>query len=845
MALLTLAWKSWRRGHDLAERVTVLERRIAELAPAAPVVAAPAVEVEVPAPVAEEPVAAAPAATEEPAAAPRRWGLAGLETAIAERWMVWLGGLALALGGLFLAGWAIDQGWLGARARIAGAAGLGLALLALAERARDRRAEPLARPDAVPAALAAGGLATLYGTTLAAHLFYALIGPGPGFALLALVAVCGIGLALRFGPLVALLGTLGAYAAPLAVAAGDPAPWPLFLFLAVLAPALTLLARLTGWTWLLWLHLAGLVGWQVVTTLDGQIDAAWGGPALHLLLAGGAAAGMLLPSRRWHEPASRWHLLALAVIALTAAILLLFHAIVGDQPSAVVAALVVLSVLVVAVVALAAGPFWLAATVAGVDVLAAASWRLLQLDIPTTQWRDPSVGLEPLLWLAPEAVPVATALTICAAAYAATGAWLARQGRQPGFWAGLAVAVPLAALALAHARLTGFAVSPGYATLALGLAAIALGAAHWSAGRPGQEPALAAYALGVVGALALGATLALEHAALTVTLAVLLPACAWIGNRLELAALRRVAAPLAVVVLTRLVLAADLPVPSGEHGWFWLGYAYAVPAICFWLAARWFARAADDPLAALLQGGALLAWLLLATQCIARAARPDGIGEPFGLAEAGLNATAWLASAWVLLRWWRREPGARLPPLAAPLLIAAAALVVVGNNLLFANPVLTGEPVGERAILNLLLPAFGLPAALALAIARELTLLERPLPARAMALGGQALALVWLTLEVRHAFQGSSLDGPTSDGELLAWSAAWLAYSGLLLAVGLRAGSRSLRATALVVASLALAKAFLFDLGELTGLYRAASFLALGLALIAVGWLYRRFVAAT
>ena len=826
--------------------MTALERQIAMLAPAAPV-AAP--ELAAAAPVAEQPAGEAPpeapAATEEPAPAPapRRWGLAGLETAIAERWMVWLGGLALALGGLFLAGWAIDQGWLGARARIAGAAGLGLALLALAERARDRRAQP-ARPDAVPAALAAGGLATLYGTTLAAHLFYALIGPGPGFALLALVAVSGIGLALRFGPLVALLGTLGAYAAPLAVAAGDPAPWALFLFLAVLAPALTLLARLTGWTWLLWLHLAGLVGWQVVATLGGQIDTAWGAPALHLLLAGGAAAAVLLPSRRWHEPAGRWHRLALAVIVATSASLLLAHAIIGDQPVAVIAALIVLSALVVAVVALAAGPFWLAATVAGVDLLAAASWRLLLLDMPTTQWRDPSVGLEPLLWLAPEAVPVATALAICAAAYAAVGAWLARQGRQPGFWAGLAVAVPLAALALAHARLTGFAVSPGYATIALGLAAIALGAAHWSAGRAGQEPALAAYALGVVGALALGATLALEHAALTVTLAVLLPACAWIGNRLGLAALRRVAAPLAAVVLTRLVLAADLPVPSADQGWFWLVYGYGVPAVCLWLAARWFARAADDPLAALLQGGALLAWLLLATQLIARAARPDGAGALFGLGEAGFNATAWLASAWVLLRWWRQEPLARLPPLAAPVLIAAAAVVVLGHNLIVANPVLTGEPVGERAILNLLLPAFGLPAALALAAARELGLLGRPMPARVMALGGQALALVWLTLEVRHAFQGSVMDGPTSDGELLAWSAAWLAFSGLLLAVGLRTGSRSLRGTALVVASLALAKAFLFDLGELTGLYRAASFLALGLALIAVGWLYRRFVAA-
>ena len=47
---------------------------------------------------------------------------------------------------------------------------------------------------------------------------------------------------------------------------------------------------------------------------------------------------------------------------------------------------------------------------------------------------------------------------------------------------------------------------------------------------------------------------------------------------------------------------------------------------------------------------------------------------------------------------------------------------------------------------------------------------------------------------------------------------------------------------ALAVAGIAVLQAFLFDLGELEGLYRAASFLGLGLCLIAIGWLYRRFV---
>ena len=757
---------------------------------------------------------------------------------------MWLGGLALALGGLFLAGWAIDQGWLGTRARIAAAAALGLALLALAERAHDRRSDPAARPDAVPAALAAGGLGTLYGATLAAHLFYELIGRGPGFALLALVSVCGVGLALRFGPLVALVGTLGAYAAPLVVATAAPAPWPIFLFLAVLAPTLVAVARLAGFTWLLWLHLAGMIAWQLGMAAADQTATTVGAPSLHLFLAGGSAAAALLPWRRWHESASARLWQALSLITASSAVLLLLHAIAAGQPPAVITALVALSTVSVVAVALAERPIRLAAFVAGIDMLAAASWQLLPSDLPTSQWRDPSVGLEPIFWIAPEAAPVVTALAVCAGAYAMIGAMVAGRGRQPGFWAGLAVAIPLLALALAHARLTGLAVSPGYSVVALALAALALAAARWSAGRAGQEPAVAAYALGVVGALALGAALALERAALTVTLATLLPASAWIGARLNLAALRRLAWPLALIVLARLALDADLPLLAADHAPLWLIYAYGVPAVCFWLAARWFARAPADPLATLLHAGALVAWVLLAAQLVAVTVRPAVTGQGFDLAEAGLDATAWLATAWAMLRWWRREPEARLPPIAAAVLIAAAALVVLGHNSLLANPVLTGEPVGEAPLWNLLLAAFGLPALLTLATARELALVRQSLLARVVGTVGQALGLIWLTLEVRHAFQGSVMNGPTSDGELLAWSAAWLGWAGLLLAIGIRNASRPLRATALVVASLALAKAFLYDLGELTGLYRAASFLALGLALIAVGWLYRRFVAA-
>jgi len=63
-----------------------------------------------------------------------------------------------------------------------------------------------------------------------------------------------------------------------------------------------------------------------------------------------------------------------------------------------------------------------------------------------------------------------------------------------------------------------------------------------------------------------------------------------------------------------------------------------------------------------------------------------------------------------------------------------------------------------------------------------------------------------------------------------------------LLALGIRQHQRALRRSALVIAGLVTGKAFLVDMADLTGLWRVLSFLGLGLALIALGAIYRRFV---
>ena len=72
----------------------------------------------------------------------------------------------------------------------------------------------------------------------------------------------------------------------------------------------------------------------------------------------------------------------------------------------------------------------------------------------------------------------------------------------------------------------------------------------------------------------------------------------------------------------------------------------------------------------------------------------------------------------------------------------------------------------------------------------------------------------------------------------------WLAYAAALLALALKTGSASLRYVSLGVLMVTAAKVFMVDTASLTGLYRVASFLGLGLSLVGIGYLYQRFVFA-
>ena len=136
-------------------------------------------------PPASVPPARAPAASATPAPGP-----IGFEERFGTRWVVWVGGVALALGGVFLVRYTIQQGLIGPGVRIALGALLAVALVAVGEWAR--RKETLSGLPGIPSAhipsvLTAAGTTVAYATVYAAYALYGFLPPAAAFLLLGVV----------------------------------------------------------------------------------------------------------------------------------------------------------------------------------------------------------------------------------------------------------------------------------------------------------------------------------------------------------------------------------------------------------------------------------------------------------------------------------------------------------------------------------------------------------------------------------------------------------------------------------------------------------------------------------
>jgi uncharacterized membrane protein len=163
-------------------------------------------------------------------------------------------------------------------------------------------------------------------------------------------------------------------------------------------------------------------------------------------------------------------------------------------------------------------------------------------------------------------------------------------------------------------------------------------------------------------------------------------------------------------------------------------------------------------------------------------------------------------------------------------------------SMLYHNPLWAAQWVGPLPLLNLLPLAYAPPLATLWLLGRIGVEDERAERMRKLA---PALPIALLAFSLlRQMFEGAILSNPgVTSGEDIARSVlAVLLGIGFLL-WGIARKSRDWRILSLAVMIAAVGKVFLLDAAGLDGLARIGSFLALGLSLIGIGWLYSRFLA--
>lgn len=722
-----------------------------------------------------------------------------LESLIGARLPVWIGAVALVVAGFFLVRYAVEIGLLTPAVRTILAALFAVILIGASEAAR--RIPALAEDPRIAQALAGAGIASSYATLYIAAALYHLIGPLPAFVLMVGVTALGLFLALRHGPPTAVLALAGGFVAPLVAGYDAAGIGPLLVYLGLFTAALFGLAIHRGWGWLA--LAATVVGFGWVNFLLVALEP--------VLLTGPAAFVIALALAAT---------LALPRAGITSAWL---------RTAPLVAGLVQLLVFAPALQFDGfAWSFYL--------ILAAAALILAWRDARHLPGALAALGLALALLaaalVAPDQHATFIAAPVLALLFAAPGLILLDRARS---WAvialgGIAGPVLLANL-IEPARLADW----HWAILELVAAALAF-LASWRrrTATDSFDPGLigGALAAAILFATAAGQLVAIEWIGAIFAIATLSLGL-WARHTGDRALLTLPALGIAVILIAAadplvdyLVLLAESLAGEGVTAPLLPGLAEALRALLPLIAtialltadSRQFGRLRNAALGIGLTAALLLLYHLAK---LPLAIASDIRFENLGFIERAAITHALFAAAFALRT--------RRPAIALPLLGLALGRLL-WFDLLVLNPVFVAQQV----------TLFPLALHFGLAGFWLYRFVPQPLATRAAI----AAALLATLAAVRQAAHGAIITGPIGTGENYGYSIALLLLALTGLTLGISSGSRDLRLAGLGLLTFVTLKVFLIDAAALDGLLRILSFLGLGVALIGIGWVYRRFLAA-
>lgn len=796
-------------------------------------------------------------ATTAPAAAAKAARQSEVETALGTRWAVWVGGIALALGGLFLIRYTIEAGIFGPEVRLALAALLGLVLVGGGEFIRRTGFKVPVEGVAgayIPAILTAAGAFILFGTVYAAHAVYGFVGPAFAFTVLGAIGVATIAAALVHGQALAGIGLVGSMATPALVSSQAPNPWALFVYLAIVLAATAAIARMRDWKFLIAAAFFGTGAWTIAYMM-----AAPGTDLPVILFIDAVTLAVLafvwLGSRGGEAETAKngfdWPSIVPGVFVAFSALGLSVDTTLVAAGGALPGAAVLVALVATALYRPRALPLLHAAGVVSVMIY-------LGIIPPATigsELSQGNIGFDgmPVAAGNPWTLHIGIGLGLV---FIGAGFWAARRFAataqvRAACWAAWAVAAPLVVLLTLWLAYGNLDRDLAYAAVAALLVVVFAAGGEWIA-RAEQPPlkgdiavSFALCGSALAGLLMLHMAFGSGWTTILVGVAAIVPALAtrwrsypvlgWISVGAVVAVLGRVAFDPTIVGAASLT---TTPVFN------WLLPGYGVPALAFGFAAWQLARTTNGRPRLAMEAGAAL-FVLLTIAMLVRHAMHGGVIDtgPVTLAEQAIYTLIAIGAGAMLVAIDMRSPSSvlRYGSMAAGVVSVA---FIVFQHFLVLNPLFTDESTGQIPVFNLLFLAYLLPAIAAGGLALYARYKRPPWYAQMLAVVAALLVFAYATLSVRRAFKGEFIGLWSGLGQLetYTYSALWLVIGVVLLTAGVWLKSQVLRIASAALIAIAVVKVFLFDMSELEGVLRALSFIGLGAVLIGIGLFYQRLL---
>lgn len=798
----------------------------------------------------DEPVVAA-AAVQPPDATPEAFvftksRVGALGAWLLANWFVAIAALSLALAGVFLVKYGVEQGILPPTARVLSALTLGLLLIGAGEWARRRGGDSVGY---LPSTFSGAGLAAIFMAVFSARQMYGLIGVETAFVGFVLTAGLSVLLGWTHGPFLTAIGLIGATAAPFATGGGDgPPPWLMLYFGGVAALGLIVDAvRRSAWISALALILTTVAAAALIF-LDPDLRAPLLGFAAIVFLTSVLAPTLTLSPTHTGPMMLAWahqqgpsglpefptRLAAAGAGILAVAVVIASGAGAVEFWIALIAGMAGLGAIVLwfrrapalADLTLALGAAILTAVALhgawALDVFTELHKPVLDSFEPRSRALSMLIGLGVavsalLAWRSNQDKPLAAGWATAAALFA------------PGMFAVLTFLWrPLDVLAPSTWALHGAAVATLFTFLS--------SQAYRLDGE--RQLRTAVYALAAMTCIAYAASLVLTKTPLTLSLAALALMAAWLDRQFDIRPLSWITRAGVMITGYRLLAdpgvlwAIDAPLRAVIEGY--LGASAILTAA--WAVLQRRARVNGQTI---VESG--VAIYLGVFACLLLYRWLDVTGELFTHWALSLFGGVWLMSA--AGQFYRRGAGGLLAPIRPALggAFAVLGLTFVAASATAANPLRVDAVLGP-AILNSLFLAYLAPAIGLAAAARCGKRLGLPAMARrAAGAFSILLAALYIFLEIRRMWHLADIRTSVGvlDGELYSYTVALLLLGGGLLAMALKRKSSVIRRAALGAIGLAVAKVFLIDMSGLEGLIRVFSFLALGFSLAGLAWLDR------